>query len=355
MADSFQDKTEKPTGKRLSDSRKKGSVAKSQDLCSAISLLTGTVGLMIFGPGMVEMMNTSFVTIITHMSEIQLTTDSLPGLLAISLKFFLQLLGPFLLTLMIFGIASHILQTGWVFADEALQPKLSNLSPLNGLKRIFSSRGAVELLKGIIKIVIVGWVGYVTVKGFIPNMIPLMDEEVGQLIAAIGHFALKLALRLTLAFAILAILDFAFQKWKYIKDLMMTKQEIKEEFRSMEGDPQIKGKIRQLQLKTSLNLMIKKIPEADVVLANPIHLAVALKYDHATMSAPQVIAKGKRKVAERIKEIARLNGIPVIEEPQLARALYKAAEVGQEVPYDLFQAVAEVLAMVYRLKNKRAA
>lgn len=338
----------------MSEARKQGNVAKSQDLCAAISMLAGSVGLMIFGPGMVDQLKASFVYIITHLFDIQLTSDTVPELLLVSLSFSFQLLMPFLFTLMIAGVASHVLQTGFFFAEEALQPKLSNLNPLNGLKKIFSSRGMIELVKGAIKLIIVGWIGYITVKGYIPSMIPLMDEEIGQLIAAIGHFSLKLALRLTLAFAILAILDFGFQKWKYLQELMMTKQEIKEEFRQMEGDPQIKGKIRQLQIQTSMNLMIKKIPEADVILANPTHFAVALRYDPVTMRAPMVIAKGKNKIAERIKQIARDNGIPVVEEPELARALYKAAEVGQEVPYELFQAVAEVLALVYRIKKKAA-
>lgn len=314
-------------------------------------MLAGTVGLMIFGPDMVDLLKSAFVTIITHLSDIQLTPDTIPELLLVSLYFSLSVLGPFLLTLMIVGVASHVLQTGFMFAGKALEPKLSNLNPLNGIKKMFSSRGLIELVKGAVKILIVGWVGYLTVKGSIPSLIPLMDEEIGQLIAAIGHFALKLSLRLTLAFTILAILDFAFQKWKYMEDLKMTKQEIKEEMRQSEGDPLIKGKIRQLQMQTSLNRMIKRIPEADVILANPIHLAVALKYDPATMMAPQVIAKGKRKVAERIKQIARDHNIPVIEEPELARAIFKATEIGQEVPYDLFQAVAEIMAMVYRIKK----
>ncbi len=351
MADSFQDKTEKPTGKRLADARKEGNVPKSQDVSSAASLLAGSIGLLIFGPKMVDLLKSSFIYIGAHLSDIQLTTDTLPELYLGSLYFILRVVGPFLLTLMIVGVFSHVLQTGWVFAEKALEPKLSNISPLKGLKRIFSSRGLVELAKGILKIVIVGWVGYLSIKADIPALIPLMDEDVGQLIAAIGHLALKLALRLTLAYAILAILDFAYQRWKFMDDMKMTKQEVKEEFRQMEGDPLIKGKIRQIQIKTSLNLMIKRIPEADVVLANPVHIAVALKYDPATMDAPQVIAKGKRLVAERIKQIARDHNIPVIEEPELARAIFKAAEIGQTVPYELFQAVAEVLAMVYRIKK----
>jgi flagellar biosynthetic protein FlhB len=351
MADSFQDKTEQPTGKRLSDARQEGNVPKSQDVSSTAILLAGTVGLLVFGPGMTEQIEQAFRGIYNHLWTIELTPDIMKDLWQSAFFYLLKLLGPLLLLLTLVGVASHIAQTGPMIAGKAVELNLSRLSPLQNMKRIFSSRGVVELSKGFVKILIVGWIAYVTVRSEIPFLVKLMDEEVGQIITAIGHSLYKLALRITIAYAILAVLDFAFQKWKFLQDMKMTKQEVKEEYRQMEGDPQIKGKIRQIQMKTSMNQMIKKMPEADVVLANPVHLAVALKYDPATMQAPQVIAKGKRKLAERIKAIARQHNIPVIEEPELARALYKAADVGGDIPYELYQAVAEVLAMVYRLKK----
>lgn len=348
---SFQDKTEQPTGKRLEDARKEGNVVKSADVSSAASLLAGAIGLLLFGRGMVDLISTAFHVVIFQMGSLELNADLLPGQFRTAAGFMLKLLGPFLLLLTGVGLASHILQSGWNVAPKALTPKLSRLSPMQNIKRTFSSRGVVELLKGLVKIIVVSWIGYRTIKAEVPALIPLMDEEVGQVIAAIGDAALKLALRLTIAFALLAVLDFAFQKWKHVHDLKMTKQEVKEEHRQLEGDPQIKGKIRQLQLQTSLNRMIKQIPKADVVVANPVHVAVALQYDPTIMSAPRVVAKGQRKIAERIKAIAREHGIPIIEEPELARALFKSAEVGWEIPYELYQAVAEVLAMVYRLRQ----
>lgn len=349
MADA--DKTEQPTGHRLEQARKEGNIPRSADLNSAAALLAGTIALLALGGGMVNQIEEAFRGVFKVMTELDLTADLMPLLLRISLLFSLKLLGPFLLVIIVVTLLSNIAQSGWNVADKALEPKLSKLSPIQGLKRIFSSRGAVELLKGIIKLVIVGWVGYLTVKAEIPALIPLMDKEVGQVIAAIGHSMYRLALRLTIAFIVIAIADFYFQRWKYIQDLKMTKHEVKEEHRQMEGDPHVKGKIRQIQFNISMNRMIKAVPRADVVLANPVHLAVALQYDPVTMSAPKVIAKGKRKIAERIKAIARENGIPVVEEPELARALFKQTDVGGEIPYELYQAVAEILAMVYRLKQ----
>jgi len=352
LADSsFQDKTEQPTGHKLEKAREQGNVPKSADLNSAAALLAGTLALMAFGRDIISQIEHAFRGVFAAAPGLELTPDMMPVLLQVALVYSFKLLGPFLLVVLIATVLSNIVQSGWVVAPKALDLNPSKLSPMAGLKRIFSSRGMVELLKGIVKLIIVGWVGYLTVKGEIPTLIPLMDEDIGQVIGAIGAAMLKLALRLTIAFAILGAIDFLYQKWKYTSDQKMTKQEVKEEHRQMEGDPLIKGKIRQLQFKISMNRMIKAVPKADVVLANPVHLAVALKYDPETMSAPKVVAKGKRKIAEKIKQIARDNGVPVIEEPELARALYKAAEVDSEIPYELFQAVAEVLAMVYRLKQ----
>lgn len=321
------------------------------DVSAAVTMLAGTIGLVIFGGGMVAMLEAGFKSVFKVMCELELKSDVMPLLFKVAIIFVLQLVGPLMLLLLAAGILGNMAQTGWMFAPKSLEPKLSAISPGKGFKRIFSSRGAVELVKGIIKIVVVGFVGYLTLKAEIPGLILLMDQEVAQLISAIGRIALKLAFRLTIAFAILAAADYGFQRWKFMRDMRMTKQEIKEEYRQTEGDPQIKGKIRQTQLKMSMNRMIKAVPTADFVLANPVHLAVALKYDPATMRAPQVVAKGKNLIAERIKSIARENRIPVFEEPELARAIYKASDVGWEIPYDLYQAVAEILAMVYRLKE----
>jgi flagellar biosynthetic protein FlhB len=207
------------------------------------------------------------------------------------------------------------------------------------------------MAKGLIKILIVAWVAYLTLKSALPGFIPLMDTNVAAILAAISKTAMKLAFRIALAILILGILDFQFQKWQHLKQLKMTKQEVKDEWKQIEGDPHLKSHIRRIQMKLSMNRMIKKVPTADVVIANPVHLAVALKYDPESMSAPTVIAKGKRKMAEKIKAIAREHDIPVVEDPLLARALYKSADVGMQVPYDLYQAVAEVLAMVYRLRE----
>ena len=351
MADKGQEKTHKPTPRKLSKARKEGNVPKSQDLGSAAVLIAGITTLWILGPAMAEKLRWVFRTVYGSLLNITLTGDTFPGYFKLGVLYFVKLMLPLFLVLVIASIAIHLFASGFILSSKPIKPDLNKLSILKGLKRIFSLKGLVEMLKGIFKLIIVSILVYFTIKAEIPRFIELMDQNVAAIVSGILFIALKLAMKLALLFLILGILDWKFQKWKYIEDLKMTKQEVKDERKQTEGDPHIRGRIRRIQFKLSLNRMIKKLPEADVVVTNPVHVAVAIKYDAETMSAPVVIAKGKRKLAEKIKSIAYEHDIPVIEDPYLARTLYRACEIGLEIPYELFQAVAEVLALVYRIRE----
>ena len=301
---------------------------------------------------MTGQMKWAFQAVYGDLLNVELTPDNFPGYFRLGAYFLMKLLGPFVLILIVFGLAVNFAVSGFVFSSQAIEPKLSRMDPVKGLQRMFSIRGFAELVKGILKIIIVGVVAYFTIKGEIPAFARMLDQSIGVITAGIVAISFKLALRLAIAILILGLLDWRFQKWKYNKDLMMTRREVIDEHRMTEGDPRIRGHIRKVQYRLSMNRMIKKLPEADVVVTSPTHVAVALKYDAGTNSAPVVIAKGMRKIAERIRAIAEENDIPIVEDPPLARALYKACDIGREIPYELYQAVAEVLAMVYRLKEK---
>jgi flagellar biosynthetic protein FlhB len=263
----------------------------------------------------------------------------------------IAILAPIMVPIMLMGVISNLLQSGWLVSSEPLKPKLENLSPLKGLKRLGSKRSLVELVKSILKILIVGWVGYTTLRGLMPEMPPLMDCPVGDIFRWVCGGVVKIAYRTLFAFIILSILDFFFQRYEFMSGMKMTKQEIKDEHRQSDGDPHVKSKIRSIQLRTALQRMMKNVHKADVVITNPTEIAVALQYDPETMSAPLVLAKGKNLIAARIRQLAAENDIPLVENKPLAQAMYKAVEIGREIPGNFYQAVAEILAYVYRLKD----
>ncbi len=301
---------------------------------------------------MVKKIAWSFQAIFGDLLGITLTCENISDYFRMGALYFLNLIAPFVLIIVVVALLINFFQHGFLFTTKPLMPKLSKLSPLKNIKNIVGIKGFVELIKGIFKVSVIGIVAYLTIKSEIPNFTPLMDKGIVAISSGILSTALNLGFKLALIILILGILDWQFQKWKHNKDLKMTRQEVKDEHKMTEGDPKIKARIRRTQFNMSFNRMIKKMPEANVVVTNPVHIAVALKYDSETMQAPLVIAKGRRKLAERIKSIAREHDIPIVEDPPLARSLFQLVEIGWEIPYDLFQAVAEVLALVYRLKEK---
>jgi flagellar biosynthetic protein FlhB len=348
-----QEKTEPATPKRLQEMREKGQVAKSREVPSVAILIAGLLIFYFLGTTMIrdfmDLMKWSF----TNSGTMQLKEANLHWLVIELFQRGLKIVAPLFVVLVLVGLASNYVQVGFLFSTQAIAPKFSKLNPLKGLGRMFSKQALVELVKSLLKIGVVGCVTYLTVKGELKYIVPLMDKELWSVLSYIGTVCFKILLRTSWVLIVLAVLDFVFQRWDFLQEAKMSKQEIKDEFKQREGDPLIKSRVRQAQRAMAKRRMMESVPKADVVITNPVHLAVALEYSTHGMSAPQLTAKGSRLVAERIKEIARQNHIPIVENKPLAQALFKGVEIGQEIPTVFYKAVAEVLTYVYQLKNKR--
>ncbi|MFC1732805.1 flagellar biosynthesis protein FlhB [candidate division KSB1 bacterium] len=348
-----QERTEQATPKRREEARKKGQVAKSIEVNSSAILLISLLFFFFAGSYMQNTMSQYSRIIFENFDTISVNPDNLPDYLALAGIAFLKIILPFVVVIMFIGLSINYLQVGFLFTLEPLKPKLSKINPLSGFKRVlFSRKALVELVKGILKIVIVGSIAYWSIKGQVKNYIPLIDQSAGQMILFTGQQTLMLGVRIALVLLVLALLDFLFQKYDYERSIRMTKQEVKEEYKQLEGDPHIKARIRSIQREMARRTMLEEVAEADVVITNPTHVAVALQYKPKDMEAPLVLAKGREKIAHKIKAIAEEHEVPVVEDPPLAWALFKSVNIGDTIPEDLFHAVAEVLAYVYKLKNK---
>lgn len=352
---SFQEKTESATPKKRREARQKGNVAKSVEVNSAIVLITGVVALRIFGNGLLKKLLGIMEWMFTRLSVIDITVENMPGFVLAGVGTLGIMVAPIIVSILIAGVTASVVQTGFLFTGEPLIPKFEKISPAKGFKRMFSLRSFVEMLKGILKLLIIGIIGYLTLKSELNAYPYLLDRDVIEIVVFFGRMAFLLALRTGIALVILAGFDWIYQKYEFEKGLKMTKQEVKEEFKSVEGDPQVKARIKSIQRERARQRMFADVPTADVVVTNPIHLAVAMKYDAEKGGAPIVVAKGARLIAQRIKDIARAHDVPVIENKPLARMLYKTTEIGAQIPYELYKAVAEILAYVYRLKRNRIA
>lgn len=354
MAEGFDhDKTEPATPRRREEARKKGQVARSREIPSVMILLGGLGALSFGGSWMVwhcsDLMRSTFQDLIS----IEVTESAAPVLLREMMMETALLLFPLLLVVLVAGVAANLLQVGFFLTSEPLAPQLSRLDPLKGASRLLSMHSLAELIKSVLKLTLIGWIAYDLVRKEMDAMPGLMTCSVSGILWFIGSSSLRVVLYTCLALGALALLDYGFQRWEYEKELRMSKQEIKEEMKQREGDPLIKARIRRVQMDLARRRMMDAVPRADVVITNPTRLAVALRYDASAMAAPQVIAKGAGFLAERIREKARECGIPIVEQKPLAQALYKLVDIGGAVPIALYQAVAEVLAYVYRLKNMR--
>ena len=350
--DSYQEKTEKPTPKRREEARKKGQVAKSRELPS-IAVLISCLFCLTWGSSFfLHQLSLIVRYYLSQAGDINIDQANVSFLSILVTKQVAIILAPLFIVITLIAIFSNIVQTGPLFSLEAAAPKFSHINPIEGFKRLFSFQALNELLKSMFKIFVVGWICYKTVKDQLFNLIPLMDQTPYQIMAFMGHVSFLMFWRTMIAMIFMAALDYAFQRWQFEKDLRMTKEEVKEEFKQTEGDPMVKSRIRSIQREMARKRMMSSVPEADVVITNPTHLAVALKYEAEKMEAPKVIAKGSGLIAQRIKDIAKKHSVPVIENPPLAQSLYKLVEVGQQIPESLYKAVAEVLAYVYKLKKK---
>lgn len=349
--ESFQEKTEKATPRKRQDVRKKGQVAKSRELSSVAVLLSGLIVLTFFG---------SYTY--SHIHIIMKETFSLPMLNDLNISDFMVFaqkmitrsilaISPLLAVVFITAVLSNVMQVGFMLSGESIKPKLSKLDPIKGFGRLFSKRSFMELFKSLSKLAIVGGISYLTIKGEFKNVSLLGDMELNSIFSYILITFFKISIRCTLAMIILVIIDYAFQRWEFEKKIKMTKQEIKDEYKKTEGDPLIKSRIKKIQMEMASKRMMQAVPEADVVITNPTHLAVAIKYDGFAMSAPKLLAKGSGIIAKRIKDLAEKHDIPVMEDKELAQSLYSLVEIGQEIPPTLYQAVAELLAYIYKIKG----
>jgi flagellar biosynthetic protein FlhB len=351
------DRTERATPKKRKDARERGQVLKSNEVNTAFCAVV-MFGLMLFlWPTITKQMMEVYVKFLSPAAipavNTEITVSAFQGLLREVLESMLIILLPVLGGALIAGLAINIGQVGFLFTTKTLQPKLERISPLKGFKRIFSTRTLTELIKSILKIIVLGYILYTEYMKMLPKFPTYMGLNLYTAFLEIMKTAFSIALKMSLALGIIAAFDFLFQWWKHEKDLRMTKQEVKDEYKLTEGDPQIKGRIRQKQRQMSAMRMMEKVPSADVIITNPTHYAIALKYEEGVRSAPVVIAKGKDYLAVKIKEVARAHRITLVENRLLAQALYHICDIDDEIPAEFYQAVADVLVYVYRQKNNR--
>ncbi len=350
----LEDKTEAPTPRRRQEAREDGQVARSVELNAALILTVALIIIRYTGPTLGQRLQNAIVYSLTHFPNGDLTQERVSAELVRLLLEVGTALAPLLLGVVVVALVSNALQVGLVFSTKALAVKGNRLNPLPGIARMFSARAAVELVKSLMKIAIVGMIIYSFLKQNYPVIASLTGGSYLTASTELGKLTYGLLLRASVAMFVIAALDYMYQRFQHEKQLRMTKQEVKDDLKRSEGDPLIKSRIKQKQREIARGRMMQEVPKADVVITNPTHYAVALKYDAAVASAPVVVAKGKNLIAQKIREIAEANNIPIVENVQLARTLYASVEIGDEIPADLYQAVAEILAYVYKLSGKVA-
>ncbi len=353
--DKDQEKTEQASPRRREEARKKGQVARSQELSSVAVLAAGLLFFYFGSSTMVQkildMMKMQLANAGAKSLDSSASVQALLGNLMVDTFF---IVFPFLLVVIAAGLLANYFQVGFLLSAEPLTPDLSKIDPIKGFKRLFSLRALAELIKNCLKILIISVVVYLTLTSEAENTLMLADKSIWDIMACVGDITFKIIFRTCWILLFLAALDYLYQRWEFEKSLRMTRQEVKDEHKQSEGDPMVKARIRRIQREIARRRMMSKVPKADVVITNPEHLAVALKYDAEKMLAPVVVAKGTGEVAEKIRKIARENGVPVLENKPLARALFKLVKVNSAVPETLYRLVAEVLAYVYSLRKRAA-
>lgn len=347
-----QEKTEKATPKKRQEARKKGQVLKSPEVSSALVLLASFAFLRFWVPLMFE----RFIGIIEYFI-VNFTSKELTFITAISISLllieeFLLIFGPFGFLVLIIGFIANYMQVGPLLTGEPLKPKLSKLNPVEGFKKLFSKKSIQQLVKSVLKISALSYVVYIVIHNHIRFLPDIIEMELLLAVSKVANTVFRVALYSGGVMVFIAVLDYFYSWWEFEENLKMSKHEVKEEYKQMEGDPQIKGKIKQRQRLMATRRMMQEIPTADVIITNPTHFAVAIKYDTTSGQAPVVIAKGQDFVAQQIKQLALEHDIVLFEDVYLARSLYRAVEIGEQIPFEFFKAVAEVLAFVYKVKGK---
>lgn len=348
------EKTEKPSPKKRRDAREEGQILQSKEISTVVILFSCFLGLKIFGGFMNNQLSKFMVGIFNEISNVEVFLDSRNLMINFMkvLTVFIVVVSPILLIAFLSSLIINYVQVGFLFTTKTLKIKLNRLNPIEGFKKMFSKRALIELVKSILKIGLVGYIAITYGKGQIVRVIKYPNMESWEFFINFSNLIYSFILRILGTLLLLSILDYFFQWREHEKNLMMSKQEVKEEYKQTEGDPFIKGKIKEKQRKIAMSRMMQDVPKADVIITNPTHYAVAIKYDNDKFEAPYVVAKGVDIIAGNIKKIAIENTIPIVENKLLARTIYDSIEIGEVITEDLYEAVAEVLAYVYSLKDE---
>lgn len=349
------EKTEEPTAKKLEDARKKGQVMRSTEVVTAATLLVFFLMLKVFvgfiGNRFISSFHKTLGRIGDYTSE-PFNTNMARTIIRSSLWDIVVAAFPIMIAGFVVTIVSILFQVKWKVTTEPLKPKFDKFNPVSGMKRLFSKDKIMDLLKSTAKVIILAYVVYSYLKDQWPLVFKMYSYTLPQAIAVIGDTVISVGIRISVFFAVIAVFDLFYQKWKFHQDMMMSKQEVKDEYKNSEGDPKIKSQQRQRMQQASQRRMMQDLPNADVVITNPTHLAVAIRYDKEAHEAPVVVAKGADYLAQKIKDVARANAVEIVENKPLARMLYHNVEIGAEIPPELYQMVAEVLAYVYSLQGR---
>jgi flagellar biosynthetic protein FlhB len=342
------------SGRKRQRAREEGNIARSQDLSAAVTMFAALLAMQFLGEWMFGVLVDTGRYYFNSLDLLRIEAPQAQWFALDALTRTGYCVLPIMLVLLVAGVFINFVQVGFLYAPNMLIPKFNKVNPFTGFGKFFSIRALVELVKSLLKLSIVGWVVWVSVRDRTPELLLLMQSTPWEASMILSGLVLIVWWRVVLAMFVLGLLDYAFQKWQYERDLMMTAQEAREESREMEGDPRLKSRIRQMQREMAMRRMMTAVPEAEVVVTNPTTYAVALRYDPNAMEAPVVVAKGQRLVAQRIREIAAENDVPIVERPELARNLFRSVELGQAVPEHLFRAVAEILAYVYQIDRRQS-
>jgi len=347
-------KTEDPTARKLSKARDKGQVGTSQEVKSWAILLGAGMGLAVLAPWMMTRVANYSVGLLQHIEDISVSRGALPLLMGDVLVELGIIISPLFVMLMVLAIVANVAQSGFVMAPSKLVPSLDKISLLKGVKRMFSLRSIVEFVKGLFKLTVLGTVCFAMTVPWMADIALMPDHDLLDTLDRLYIVALSIAAGAVMVMFVVAVLDFAYQKFEFTKSMKMSRQEVKDEHKDTEGDPQIKARIRKIRAERAQQRMMANVPTADVVVTNPTHFAVALEYKMDNMHAPKLVAKGVDSLALRIREVAEENDVPIVENPPLARALYAAVELDEEIPVEHYQAVAEIIGYIMRLKGNKS-
>jgi flagellar biosynthesis protein FlhB len=350
--DDASQKTEEPSWRKLDEARSKGQVPQSREVTSWFVVIGGTASLLLYAPNIADTMQRAMFRFFEQSASMRLDGTFHQAIMSTIAEVAISL-APAFLIMMGAGLAGPLLQTGLIYAPDKLAPKFSHLSPAEGFKRLISVRAFLEFIKGLLKMAVVGFVAVSLLRPEIDRMSLMPTLGVSEIGHEIARVSLRLAIGVIAVLTVIAIADFAYQKFSFLKSMRMSKQEVKEEYKQMEGNPVFKSKLRQIRTERARKRMMTAVPTASVVITNPTHYAVALAYEVNSAGAPRVVAKGADRIAAKIREIAEQHKVPIVENPPVARALYATVEIDHEIPAEQYKAVAEIISYVMRLKGMR--